>query len=141
MPAVPTGSYRLAEQIGGWAVFAEITLSAVARAEGQPLVTLDGNVQVDKEGRDIASIRFGAAYALGNIPKSECVGIVVHQLHSNPVDTTPAALAFATCHAVLACFNESPSVVPYFDRNTRCFVFPARGPKTNPSLCIMPQGD
>jgi hypothetical protein len=92
-------------------------------------VTLDGDVHIDKHGRDIASIGFGAAYALGKIRKSECVGIVVHKLHMNPVDTTPMALAFATCHAVLACFNESPSVVPYFDRNARCFIFPARGPK------------
>jgi hypothetical protein len=129
MPLVPTGSYRLAEQIGGWAVFAEITLSAVARADGQSLVTLDGDLQVDQHGRDIASIGFGAAYALGNIAQSECVGIIVHELYTNPVDTTPMALAYATCHAVLACFNESPTVLPYFDRNSRSFVFPARGPK------------
>ncbi len=127
MPAIPTGSFRLAEQIGGWAVFADITLSAVVRAHGQPLVTLDRSVHVDQHGRDVASIGFGAAYALGYIPQSECVGIIVHKLHTNPVDTTPMALAYATCHAILACFNESPSVVPYFDRNGRCFVFPSRG--------------
>lgn len=129
MAAVPTGSYRLAEQIGGWAVFAHITVSAIARADEHPLVTLDADLHVDQHGRDIASIGFGAAYALGYIPQSERIEIIVHKLHTNPVDTTPMALAYATCHAVLACFNESPTVVPYFDRNSRSFVFPARGPK------------
>ncbi len=129
MPAVRTGSYRLAEQIGGWAIFAEITLSAIFRAEGHPLVMFDGNVLLDQHGGDIASIGFGAAYALSYIPQSERVGVIVHKLHTNPVDTTPMALAYATCHAVLACFNESPASAPYFDRNSRCFVFPPRGPK------------
>ncbi len=131
MPVVPTGSYRLADQIGAWAVYADITLSVISRADDHPLVTLDAELQVDQHGRDIASIGFGAAYALGYIPQSERVGIIVHKLHTNPVDTTPMALAYATCHAVLACFNESPAVVPYFDGNSRSFVFPARGPKTD----------
>lgn len=129
MPAIPTGSYRLAEQIGGWAVYDDITLSAVARADDHPLGILDADLHLDPHGREIASIGFGAAYALGYIPQSERVGIIVHKLHTNPVDTTSAALAYATCHAVLACFNESPAVVTYFDRNSRSFVFPARGPK------------
>lgn len=128
MPVVPTGSFRLAEQIGGWAVYADITLSAIARADEHPLVTLDADLHVDQRDRDIASIGFGAAYALRYIPQSERIGVIVHKLHTNPVDTTPMALAYATCHAVLACFNESPTVVPYFDQHSKSFVFPARGP-------------
>ena len=127
MPAVPTGSFRIAEQIGSWAVFADITLSAMVRADGWPLVTLGQNVEVDADGRDLAGISFGAAYALGYVGDSEGVGIIVHKLHTNPVDTTPMALAFATCHAVFECLKVCPKTGPYFDRSARSFVFPGRG--------------
>ena len=128
MPVVPTGSFRLAEQIGGWAVFADITLCVIARASGHPIVALGDNVDVDEYGHDVASIGFGVAYALGYITDSDDVGVFVHRLHTNPVDTTPMALAYAACHAVLNCFNEKPANAPYFDRDSRSFVFPARGP-------------
>ncbi len=127
MPAVPTGYFRLAEQIGSWAVFADISLSAIVRADRCPIVTLDQNVYIDTDGRDLAAISFGAAYALGYIRDSEGVGIIVHRLHTNPVDTTPMALAFATCHAVFDCLKVCPTNGPYFDRSTKSFVFPGRG--------------
>jgi hypothetical protein len=128
MPAVPSGSFRLAEQIGGWAVFADITLSVVVRRKGQPLVTLDQQVTVDDIERQIASIGFGVAYALTYIAGSDDVGVIIHKLDTNPVDTTPMALAYATCRAVLKCFDGMPIKAPYFDRESRCFIFPARGP-------------
>lgn len=128
MPAVPTGSYRLAEQIGAWAVFADLTLCAIARGAEHPLVAIADGVVVDDYGRDVASIGLGVAYALSCIPNSNEVGVIVQRLHTNPVDTTPMALAFTACHAALDCFNEKPSILPYFDRETRSFVFPARGP-------------
>lgn len=124
MPAVPTGSYRIAEQIGGWAVFAEIALAAIVRTDGCPIVALDETVVVDADGRDLAGIAFGAAYALGYVPDSRGLGIFVHKLHTNPVDTTPMALAFVTCHAVFNCFDVSPTTGPFFDRSTKSFVFP-----------------
>ena len=129
MPLTPTGSYRLAEQIGGWAVFADIDLITVARADiSSPLVTLDAGVTVDGSGQQLAAIGFGLAYALGYVPDSDLVGVIVTRLHTNPVDTTPMALSFATCHAVLDSLDLQPDFAPYFDRETRSFVFPGRGP-------------
>ena len=128
MPAIPTGSYRLAEQIGGWAVYADLTLSPIARGTDRPLVTVADGVVVDDYGQDVASIGLGVAYALTCIPESDEMGVIVQRLHTNPVDTTPMALAFAACHATLDCFNKKLDRLPYLDRETRSFVFPARGP-------------
>lgn len=114
MPPVPSGSYRLAEQIGAWAIYADITVSVVVRGADDPFVALE-------------AIGLGAAYALGFVRNSDDVGIVVCRLDTNPVDTTPLALAFATCHAVFKCFQISPPAGPQFDRSTKSFVFPARG--------------
>ena len=129
MPLTPTGSYRLAEQIGGWATFADIDLITMARGDiSSPLVELDAGVNVDASGQQIAAIGFGVAHALGYLPDSDFVGVIVTRLHTNPVDTTPMALAFATCHAVLDSLDLQPENAPYFDREKRLFVFPGHGP-------------
>ena len=127
MSAATSGSYRLAEQIGGWAVYADLTISVAARDRAHPLVTLAPSVTVDAPGPDLAAISFGAVYAFGFVRNSDRLGVIVHRLHTNPVDTTPMALAFATCHAVFQCLQISPTASPYFDRSTKSFVFPGRG--------------
>ena len=128
MPAVPTGSFRLAEQIGGWAIFADITLSVHARDADDPLplVTCDDGVSVDGFGHHLAAIGFGVSHALGFIHESDCVGVIVHRLDTNPVDTTPTALAYVACHALLQCWELTPPSAPYFDRDAKTIVFPAR---------------
>jgi hypothetical protein len=126
MNASSVGSFRLAEQIGAWGVFAEIALSVVDRTAPSPFVTFDPGIQVDPWGHECAAIGFGAVYAIEFLNRAESDGIVVHKLHTNPVDTTPMALAFATCHAMFNCFSVSPESGPYFDRSTRSFVFPGR---------------
>ncbi|MGY8771425.1 MAG: hypothetical protein ACKVH8_23675 [Pirellulales bacterium] len=127
MPLTPIGTHRLAEQIGGWAVFADIELITIARSGNTPLVSLDAGVSVDDAGRYVCAIGFGTAYALEYMPGSDPVGVFVTKLHINPVDTTPMALAFATCHAVLNSLNLKPEAAPYFERSTRSFVIPGRG--------------
>ena len=122
-----TGSYRLAEQIGGWAVFAEITLSAFTRSKTHALLTVADELALDEHGREIAHIEFGIAYAVSCMTEFKDLGFCVQELHTNPVDTTPLALAFASCHAALKCLKVEPTMVPYFDRQSRSFVFPARG--------------
>ncbi len=128
MVALSIGSYRLIEQIESWAAFAEISVSIVDRADGRPLVSFDEVVQFVDRDRDIVSIEFGATYALDSIPNTDRLGVFVRKLVTQPVDTSSITLAYATCHAVLACFKESPVIVPYFDRNSRSFVFPSSSP-------------
>lgn len=127
MPQPRTGSFRLAEQIGAWAVFADISITLVTRGPGIALVRIEDNIHLDDE-REFAAISFGVSYALGYVPNFDALGVVVNKLHTNPVDTTPMALAFASCHAVLNCLDTTPANAPYFDRITRSFVFPGRGP-------------
>ncbi len=126
MPVGSTGKYCLKEQIGGWGIFADIELMTIRRAEGMPLVTLECGLCDDESGRYVAAIGFGAAYAFHCVAESNDLGVIVTRLHTNPVDTTPMALAFATCHAVLKSLGLESTSAPDFDRQTRSFVFPGR---------------
>ncbi len=91
-------------------------------------MTLDSQASSEANAEYLAAIQFGVNYALACIPDSTEFRVNVQRLHTNPVDTTSMALAFATCHAVLNCFDDTPDNVPYFDRDTRSFAFPGRGP-------------
>ena len=129
MPAVPTGSHRLAEQIGNWAIFASIKLSVHARDSRSlsPIVMWDDGISVDSFGQTEAAVAFGVSHALRFIPESECIGVVVHELNTVSVDTTAAAIAFVACHALLDCWDLAPPSAPYFDRDKKAIVFPCGG--------------
>ncbi|MDA1230909.1 MAG: hypothetical protein O2856_09055 [Planctomycetota bacterium] len=125
MPVTPrVGSYRLAEQIGGWAVFADITLASIVRPEHYSFVTFAEGVDHHLSDLDVLALGFGASYGFALAAQSKDMGILVTGIDTNPVDTTPMALAFAACRAVLNSFAIPESKGPYFQREAKSFVFP-----------------
>lgn len=124
MVTPPAASFRLAEQIGRWGIFADITISVALRTPGSPFIAIGGNCGVEANSWEMASIGFGVSHALQHIPNSDDLGATVLRLHTNPVDTTAMALAFAACHATFKCFEVMPASAPYFDRSSKTFVFP-----------------
>jgi hypothetical protein len=122
------GHHRFAKQICGWGSFADVQLRVQpAERVGTP-VSFDV-VDLDNDPRRadwIAGVEFGVRYALEHLPRSERqVAICVLRLHTNPVDSSTMAVAFATCLAVWNALGYVPQVVPMFDEKSRSFVFPS----------------
>lgn len=119
------GRHRFAKQIGGWGSFAEVEI-VVAPANDDCLVLDVGDLSSDPRRDDwIAGLRLGVRYALEHAPESSRdVSVRVVRLQTNPVDSSTLSVAFATCFAVWDGLELSPENPPFFDENSRSFVFP-----------------
>jgi hypothetical protein len=120
-------TYRLAKSLGGVIHYAEVTATAEFANERSIVVSPEAfswlrqvygpNAVVDGPGfeADRAAAESGAAFALGHITGREgkaAARVVLDRIRTNPVDTTPADIAYAACWAVWQALGVEGSSVP-----------------------------
>lgn len=123
MTLTPAGTYRVAKQIGQWAAFAQVTVVVIER-DDEPIVTLADESQLDQEGRYLEGLSYGAAFAFQEVPNSESLGIFVTDLRTMSVDSTSQSIAYATCFAIWDVLGHTSKNPPYFNEESKTFVFP-----------------
>jgi hypothetical protein len=96
------GKARIAEQVGGWAVYAEITLTVEwdDHPDGRrrdPSIGFGTSQPLSFE--HMQAIGFGVIYALEHLPDprpNRRYAVVIEEVKSNPVDTKDTPSAFCT---------------------------------------------
>lgn len=117
--------YRLAIQNGGRALYAEIELEC-RRAEGSGgAVSFSDHCDPDWED----AVRFGLLYARfglhgdGRVP---AYSVRVLDLITQPIDSTPMAVAYATAMAFWQAIGRQPKGLPEIDASLEFIRFRAR---------------